>query len=312
MVDLLIIGAGLAGLSAAYSAAQAGLMVRVIAKGLGAMHWGAGTIDVLGYTPGTDRPVQAALDGIEALPDRHPYRLIGREPIKIALTSFAGWLNKAGLPYAGAHTDGANLWLPSPIGVARPVFLAPAGQLAGDLQHPEPILIAGFEGMRDFFPKLIAEHLTQLGYPARAVLLPLDLLTYRIDSNTVQLAQALDEPARQRALGVALRELARPDERIGLPAILGLERHREVVSCLQEQAGAAVFEIPTLPPSVPGVRLYRALLQQLASLRVRVEAGMEVIGFSAEGDRIRWVETETGARPYGIERATFCWLQVVS
>ncbi len=36
MLDLLVIGAGLTGLSAAIHAAQAGLSVRVIAKGLGA------------------------------------------------------------------------------------------------------------------------------------------------------------------------------------------------------------------------------------------------------------------------------------
>ena len=36
MLDLLVIGAGLAGLSAALNAAEAGFSVRVIAKGMGA------------------------------------------------------------------------------------------------------------------------------------------------------------------------------------------------------------------------------------------------------------------------------------
>jgi len=51
MLDLLVIGAGLAGLSAAIVVAEAGLRVRVVTKGLSALHWAAGTIDLLGYLP---------------------------------------------------------------------------------------------------------------------------------------------------------------------------------------------------------------------------------------------------------------------
>ena len=43
MLDLLVVGAGLSGLLAAYTVAHAGGKVRVVSKGLGAMHWNAGT-----------------------------------------------------------------------------------------------------------------------------------------------------------------------------------------------------------------------------------------------------------------------------
>ena len=53
MLDVLVIGAGLSGLMAAYTAARNGRQVKVVTKGLGgALHWSAGTIDVLGYVPG--------------------------------------------------------------------------------------------------------------------------------------------------------------------------------------------------------------------------------------------------------------------
>ena len=38
MIDLLVVGAGLSGLMTAYRAALAGRSVKVIAKGLGALH----------------------------------------------------------------------------------------------------------------------------------------------------------------------------------------------------------------------------------------------------------------------------------
>ena len=58
MLDLLVIGAGLAGLAAALRAAEAGLRVKVIAKGMGALYWAPGTLDVLGYVGVEERAVE--------------------------------------------------------------------------------------------------------------------------------------------------------------------------------------------------------------------------------------------------------------
>jgi glycerol-3-phosphate dehydrogenase subunit B len=48
---------------------------------------------------------------------------------------------------------------------------------------------------------------------------------------------------------------------IGLPAILGMHRPDRVHAELQRLTDLEIFEIPTMPPSVPGVRL-RELLEQ--------------------------------------------------
>ncbi len=163
MLDLLVIGAGLAGLSAAAIAAAAGLRVRVVAKGLGSLHWGAGTVDVLGYLPAGDDPVVAPLAALDQLPDDHPYRLAG------AAAALA-WFRQAVAPGASyvARQDGANWRLPSPVGAARPAYLAPQAQVDGDLASAQPMVIVGFTGLRDFYPALIAENLARQGQPARA------------------------------------------------------------------------------------------------------------------------------------------------
>ena len=49
-VDLLVIGAGFAGLVGAWQASLQGLKVRLISKGWGSDHWGSGAIGVIGYT----------------------------------------------------------------------------------------------------------------------------------------------------------------------------------------------------------------------------------------------------------------------
>lgn len=310
MSDLFVIGAGLSGLMAAYTAAKAGLRVQVVTKGLGSMHWAAGTVDVMGYTPEElSRPVQRPLEAIQALAHshpEHPYVLLGSHQVQVALEEFMALMAELGLPYGGAggfgalahSTSGDNLLLPSAVGALRPAFLAPSAQLAGDMARPEPLLIVGFTGLRDFYPELIAENLAKQGFQARAAFLPLSLLTEQADRNNVHLAQALDLQARRLKLGGELKRLARAGERIGLPALLGLDDHAAALADLSAAAGAPIFEIPTLPPSVPGMRLYKALRARLWRMGVRIDVGLEGIGanvIAANGTagRVQWVETAT-------------------
>ncbi len=197
MLDLLVIGAGLAGLSAALTAAEAGLSVRVIAKGMGALHWSAGTVDVLGYLPQTDAPVERPLAQMSEFDPAHPYALCGVENVRTALAWFQSLVAEQGLPYVAAE-DEANTWLPSPAGAKRPAYLVPAAQTAGTLDRRDPMLIVGLQGMRDFYPTLIAENLGKQGISARAAFVPLDKFTSRRDANTIHLAQAFDQPQRRR------------------------------------------------------------------------------------------------------------------
>ena len=132
MVDLIVIGAGLSGMMAAYTAAKAGLRVRVVAKGLGSIHWSAGTIDVLGYLPEEDEVhVKRPFEAMQSFPSthpKHPYTLMGGETVSQTLATFVALSKEIGIPYGGAANTGDDLLLPYPAGAARPTYLAPQEQ----------------------------------------------------------------------------------------------------------------------------------------------------------------------------------------
>ena len=185
----------------------------------------------------------------------------------------------------------------------RPTYLAPQAQIGGDLSRPEPMLIVGFEGMRDFYPELIAENLRKQGFQARAAFLPFELLTDRRDSNNVQQAEGLDDPGRRARLAAAVKKLAKPGERMGFPALLGMADPMAALKDMEAQVGAPVFEIPTLPPSVPGMRLFKALRNSLhrwacASMPTwRPSAPTAVRAQNGTAGQVQWVESKTSARP---------------
>ncbi len=67
--------------------------------------------------------------------------------------------------------------------------------------------------------------------------------------------------------------------RIGLPAVLGLENPRVVLADVEDALECHVFEIPTLPPSVPGLRLYNLLRAELLTL-----GGQLILGPTVKGE----------------------------
>ena len=295
MLDLLVIGAGLAGLAAALRAAEAGLRVKVIAKGMGSLYWASGAIDLLGYVGVADRAVDNPWERMAELDAGHPFRRLGEARIRQALTWFQQSAAAQELGYTAASDE--NVLTPSPAGAWRPSYLAPAGQRAGAADDARPMVIVGFQGMRDFFPHLIARNLSAQGQVVRAALLPWSVLSAQHDRNNAQLAELLDDARTQQRLIDALKPVVKPGERVGLPAILGRHAHPQALAALQAGLNTDVFEIPTLPPNVPGIRLATALRHALEARGVRVEIGMEAVGFHAEAGVIQYVETATSARP---------------
>jgi glycerol-3-phosphate dehydrogenase subunit B len=288
--DVIIIGAGLAGLMAAESAASAGAKVLLLARGLGSLPLTTGCIDLLGYYPSTS-PISLVnpLLAIKQLARNHPYARMESEEISTAMRSFQKIVVSENYPYMGS--ENANILIPTSLGSLHPTCLVPETMEQGNLSIPESALLLGFEGLKDFFPTFIANNLTLLHEKGVVASTFRSAVIKRPDlggkaTNTLTLAQAFDNRSFRESLVKEVHSLLRPGERIGIPAVLGFTSPREVWMELQERVGAKIFEIPLPPPSVPGLRLYHLLKSYLQKRGVRFFVGFSKVTPFIEKNKI--------------------------
>jgi len=155
--------------------------------------------------------------------------------------------------------------------------------------------------LRDLHASLCAANLGKLGIEARAV--ELDIGEGRAEVNALGLARQLDDPAFRNVVADRLGPLLREGERVGMPAILGLRDPHGAWTELEERLGHEVFEIPTLPPSVPGMRVFDALKDGLRAAGGRLVLGAKVVDHERDGARVTTLHTHAGGRDtvYGAE-----------
>jgi glycerol-3-phosphate dehydrogenase subunit B len=291
--DVLVIGAGLAGLSAATRLAEAGAKVMVIAKGVGATHLAPGTIDVLGYAPErVERPGEA-LAGLDAA---HPYARVGAEGVAASVEWFKRQFDGGPLGAYGYRGDlGENVLLPTTVGAAKPSAVVPETMAAGDLRDGAPMLVVGFHALRDFHAPYLAENVSRAGPPARAIVLP-RRLDGRPEANSLGLARALEDPASVAEIAAEVAGALDGEARVGFPAGLGAEDPHGVWRDLEDRLGRRVFEIATLPPSVPGMRVYRTLRDRLRAHGGRIILNSEAVGHVRAGARVETVSAQAAGR----------------
>ena len=94
-------------------------------------------------------------------------------------------------------------------------------------------------------------------------------------------------------------------EKIGLPAVLGLDGSASIKQEIESQIDRPVFEIPTLPPSVPGIRLFRALKSRLLASGGQLYWGRPIASVERYGKVIEAVTIGTRGRSTRVNGKAF-------
>jgi len=310
---LIVIGMGLSGLMAAKTAAGAGQKVLIIGKGLGSLCLFSNTVDVLGQSPKTTNPVRNSSGasnpaGIILGPNSaaeqraiisngvkirdslskwiedhplHPYSKIGLEKIEGALSSFISLFPP---PYSFQTVDNKNCLLPTGAGTLRPTYLIPKTMVGGASLAKENTLIVGFKGFKDFYAHYVADQLK-----CRGISLQLPDDSYHELSATA-LARLMEREAFRGNIGREVKKQLHGETYVGFPAILGMHNPIQVKDDLEEITGAKVFEIPILPPSIPGKRIFDRFKEWLIQKGVTFLLGNSVSNATLKGRRCSAIE----------------------
>lgn len=292
--QVIVVGAGLAGLFAGALAARRGARTLVIGRGVGGTHLGTGAIDVWGYDA-YGQPVSDPLAEAQRLAGpEHPLTLAGVPALEAALTEMQALAQAAGYPLEGSPQR--NHLLPTALGAVRPTCLAPQTFTAGELRDRTEITLGEIPGFRDFFADYAVANLNTARHAARAATLELPYGPTRRDAFATDLARLFDRESYRASAAQLWRPALKGAARLGLPAILGSQDAAGACRDLSERLGLPIFEIPLLPPSVPGMRLFSLLQNAIEAAGGRVIIGPGVSAWT-EGSHAAGIVAATAGGP---------------
>ena len=305
--DVVVIGAGLAGLSCAAELAARGGRVFLAAKGMATTHWTHGGLDVA--APGG---ASTSRDGVRLLAAirGHPYCNL-QVDVEAAVDAHLARMASEGLAHAGSLDD-PLVGVPTSIGSLRPVAIVPSAQAAALAPWGgDGLVLVGFGRYQDAWPSYAARNLGHArwqGGPSeiRAVEVRLPGMDRLHNIAPHVLARLFEDPAwRTRALAAVADALPAGAWRIGLPAVLGLDAHAEVHAEAERVLGRRVFEMASLPPSVPGLRLFEALRRRILAAGGRIQIGFDVVEVERTSRRVIAIHTEAASRTLRIGADAF-------
>jgi len=278
--DLIVIGMGLSGLMAAKTAAEAGQKVLIVGKGMGSLCLFSNTVDLLGTLPKTIKVKEGLSQWVKDHPN-HPYSKVGLERIEESLSSFLSLFLP---PYSFQSVGDGNCLIPTGAGTFRPTYLVSNTMVAGTSLKEGDGLIVGFKGFKDFYVNYVADRLR-----CRGVTLTLSEASHQ-EITATALARLMEQESFRETVGREIKKHLGAETRVGLPAVLGVRDSCKVKKGLEEIIGAEIFEIPILPPSIPGMRIFNRFKEWLIQRGVTFLLGYSISKATLEGKRCEGIE----------------------
>jgi len=260
--QLAVIGTGLAGFAASIFALDRGITTSQVGN-TGAVAYTTGYLDLLGSDTGN--LINDPWKGLDALrrdePD-HPYARITNDEVRAAFERFTSGLSDMGIGYT--EPGDRNLMALLPSGVAKPTLSVPRTMVAGidAYKAGSRALIINFVGVQGFSAKELLANFKSSWPQITTTTLAFPDMESGAPVYAEVMARALEVPATREKLAESIKHVLGDAECVGLPAVLGIHNPDAVHKEMQKLIGVPLFEIPTLPPSVPGIRL-REMFEQV-------------------------------------------------
>ena len=284
--DAVIIGGGMSGMIAAITLADKGRKVAVISKGDPVCCLSTGCIDLLS---GNADPVE----GIKSLPDNHPYHLIKAESINDSLEIFKNIMSEADLPYVGnAHENRKIL---TPLGTGKTTCLVPKTMEFAQYSPDEYVHLISFDNIKDFYPGYITSQHKKSGCSVFDAGV----------ATTIGIAERFEDKGFLQEFISWLKSLDIPEGKIAIPAVLGIRSTTAIFNEISSELGRNIFEIPTLPPSMPGRRLFEKLKNTLLKKKGDLYWGSGASGVKKQKNLIESVALSNAGRAAHVQGRAF-------
>lgn len=274
--DLIVAGAGIAGITSAAAAASRGLKVALVSTGPGSFVLGAGCVEV----QNTERGLQLLDESMSFF----------RNLTQLAGCSFHGGIDEV-------------RYVPTILGSFQTVSLAPFSVWNGAPEAVAQVAVVGIKGLSSFDANFVAErlayHAAKMGkgstYFAREIELSIEEGTV---ASTLQFGNRFDRDLSFRQeLFAALKPIAAKASLIIMPGIFGLKSGQDRIEPLETELGCLLCELPTLPPSIPGMRLFNRLESHLRHSGVELFTGFPIQQLVIENARVTGALLDAPARP---------------
>lgn len=259
--DAVIIGGGLAGLTAGISLQKAGKNTAIVSTGQSALYFFSGSFESL----------QEPSPEIQSLFSEAGIRLHYQPGVRL-------------MPMGTFKESALAL---------EDVSLFPTPQFG------KKVLIINFMAYHDFFSSFLAEGLEKQGMECRIRFLNLgDLVQPELSPNqmrAVQIARKMDQVWEKVVQEV--RVLLKDEDTVVLPQVFGLE-DASIPERIRQGIPARVVFAGTLPPSVPGIRTQMLLKKRYEVLGGTYLMGDRVMGAHVYEDVVQNVVTKHLDRHY--------------
>ncbi len=281
--DLIVAGAGISGITSAAAAISRGLRVALVSSGPGSFVFGAGCVEI----DNMDHNTPSLAEALEFF----------RNLTELAECGFRGGVEE-------------KRHIPTILGCFQTVALAPFYMWNGDPSAAKQVAVVGIRGLSSFDSNFVAQrlayHAGKLGRATSYTAHEIDLSTVAgTFPGTLQVGNRYDrDPRFREEVRNALLPIAAKVDLVILPGILGLKSGNSEIERLEQQLGCMICELPTLPPSIPGMRLFNRLEAHLRRAGVEFFTGFPIQQLQIENRHCQGVRLDTPARPLELSSET--------
>jgi glycerol-3-phosphate dehydrogenase subunit B len=324
--DIVVIGGGLAGFTAALEAHIRGRKVIVIQKGAGVTHLSSGAIDLADSPLRTPhdayeehRSIERGIDEIIRREPDHPYTLLSR---RLGNAGFLDFLRRgvrqvmAVLPLGWVGNLETNQLQITNFGILKPTALVQGSMAEGDIlsMNQAKILVVGIRGFVPFNSRFIKDSLFEIQasqpVPRLQFVGHLEIDVHGLEGKSslsaLEIAVRLDREETFVRFGQSLLAYIQGKvyTHLILPPVMGIINQEPILLALRKITGLQVAETLATPMSIPGYRLAQAIRHFLETKQIDLIEG-QVVGYDGEHRLVKSIRVHAGARRLKIKAKSF-------